>query len=74
MSILKDLLKGVLASKVPTVIQSGYCKGEKVEYIDRSIRPVHRGTIVGTWNNRVKVTFEGFEFGVWLEEEEVRRV
>jgi hypothetical protein len=73
MSILKDILKGVLSAKVPTVIQSGYCIGERVEYIDRSIRPVHRGNVVRTWNEKVKVEFDGFELGTWLESDAIRR-
>jgi hypothetical protein len=38
MNILKEMgavLKGVLTSKVPAVIQSGYCIGERVEYMER---------------------------------------
>ena len=76
MSILKEMgaaLKGVLAAKVPTVIQSGYHIGERVAYIDPSVKPTHYGIIVRTWNNRVKVEFDGFELGTWLEEEAIRR-
>lgn len=76
MNILKEMgaaLKGVLAAKVPTVIQSGYCIGERVEYIDHSILPIHYGTVVRTWNDKVKVTFDGFENGTWLEPDAIRR-
>jgi hypothetical protein len=76
MNILKEMgaaLKDVLAAKMPTVIQSGYCIGERVTYIDPDIVPVHHGTIVRTWNDKVKVTFDGFELGCWLEDEAIRR-
>jgi DNA-binding PadR family transcriptional regulator len=76
MSILKELgavLKGVLAAKVPAVIRSGYCIGERVEYTDHAITPIHYGTITRTWEDKVKVTFDGFENGTWLEAEEIRR-
>lgn len=77
MSILKEMgavLKGVLAAKVPTVMQSGYCIGERVEYIDPDATPTHYGTVVRTWNDKVKVTFDGFELGTWLEQEAIRGV
>lgn len=73
MSLLKDILKGVLAPKVPTVIQSGYCIGERVQYIDPAATPTHYGTVVRTWNDKVKVEFDGFELGTWLESDAVRR-
>lgn len=76
MSILKEMgaiLRGVLASKVPTVIQSGYCTGERVTYIDPNIVPTHHGIVVGTWNDKVKVKFDGFELGCWLDEEAITR-
>jgi hypothetical protein len=77
MNILKEMgavLKGVLASKVPTVIQSGYHIGERVEYKDPSAKPTHYGIVVRTWNDKVKVEFDGFELGTWLEEEAIKRV
>lgn len=76
MNILKEMgkvLKGVLTSKVPTVIQAGYHIGERVEYIDQTVKPTHYGTVVRTWNEKVKVTFDGFENGTWLEPDEIRR-
>jgi hypothetical protein len=76
MNILKEMgsvLKGVLMAKVPAVIQSGYYVGERVEYIDRTVKPTHYGTVVGTWKDKVKVTFDGFDLGTWLESEEIRR-
>jgi DNA-binding PadR family transcriptional regulator len=76
MSILKEMgaaLKGVLAAKVPTVIQSGYQIGERVEYIDPDIVPVHYGTVVRLWEDKVKVTFDGFENGTWVETDVITR-
>ena len=76
MSILKEMgavLKGVLAAKVPTVIQSGYHIGERVTYIDPDIVPVHYGIIVRLWEDKVKVEFDGFELGTWLEHDAIRR-
>ncbi len=76
MNILKEmgaLLKGVLMAKVPDVIRPGYHVGERVEYIDRTVKPTHYGTVVGTWEDKVKVTFDGFENGTWLEAEEIMR-
>jgi hypothetical protein len=76
MSILKEMgavLKGVVAAKLPPFIQSGYCIGERVTYIDPDIVPVHHGTIVRTWNDKVKVVFDGFENGTWLEPDAIRR-
>lgn len=76
MNMLKEMgaaLKGVLASKVPTVMQSGYCIGERVTYIDPDIVPVHHGTIIRTWNDKVKVNFDGFELGTWLEPDAIQR-
>ena len=76
MSILQEMgavLKGVLASKVPTVMQSGFCIGERVEYIDPAAKPTHYGTVTRTWNDKVKVEFDGFENGTWLENDAIRR-
>ena len=76
MSILKEMgavLKGVLAAKVPTVIQSGYHIGERVEYIDPAATPTHYGTVIRLWEDKVKVEFDGFELGTWLEDEAIRR-
>ena len=77
MSILKELgtiLKGVLMQNVPSAIQSGYHIGERVEYIDHSIRPVHQGSVVRTWNDQVKVLFDGFENGTWIEQEALKEI
>jgi hypothetical protein len=76
MSILKEMgavLKGVVAAKIPTVIQSGYCIGERVTYIDPDIVPVHHGIIVRLWEDKVNVVFDGFENGTWLEHDAIRR-
>ena len=65
-------LKAFLLSKVP--IYSGYTTGERVEYIaEPDIVPEHVGTVIRTWNDRVKVLWDGFEHGHWLEEEAIRR-
>lgn len=76
MSLLKEMgavLKGVLGPKVPAVLQSGYCIGERVEYIDPAAKPTHYGTVTRTWNDKVKVKFDGFELGTWLEYNAIRR-
>jgi len=73
MSILKDILKGVFAPKIPSAMQSGYHVGERVEYIDHSITPIHYGTITRTWEDKVNVVFDGFELGTWLETDAIRR-
>lgn len=76
MSILKEmgaLLKDVLAPKVPAIMQSGYYIGARVEYIDPDATPTHYGTVTRTWNDKVKVEFDGFENGTWLESDAVRR-
>jgi hypothetical protein len=76
MNILKEMgtaLKGVLAAKVPAVMRPGYHAGERVEYIDRTVKPTHYGTVVGTWGDKVKIVFDGFENGTWLEPDEIQR-
>ncbi|MBE9593696.1 MAG: hypothetical protein IMF19_09470 [Proteobacteria bacterium] len=76
MSILKEMgavLKGVLTSKVPAVIQSGYHIGERVEYIDQTVKPTHYGTVTRLWEDKVKIVFDGFEKGTWLDPDEIRR-
>ena len=76
MSILKEMgavLKGVLAPKVPAVLQSGYHIGERVEYTDHSISPIHYGTVTRTWEDKVKVQFDGFELGTWIDDEAITR-
>jgi len=76
MSILKEMgavLKEVLAPKLPTVMQSGYLIGERVEYIDPAATPTHYGTVIRTRENRVKVQFDGFELATWLETDAIRR-
>ena len=73
MSILKEILNGFFAPKIPTVMQSGYHIGERVQYNDHSIRPIHYGTVTRTWETRVKVQFDGFELSTWLETDAIRR-
>ena len=78
MSILKEMgavLKEVLAPKLPTVMQqtSGYHIGARVEYIDPAATPTHYGTVIRTWEDKVKVVFNGFELGTWLETDAIRR-
>jgi len=69
-------LKSFIMSKVPAVpVTSGYCTGQRVRYIaEQDIIPEHVGTVIRTWNDRVKVQWDGFETGIWLESEAVEEV
>ena len=73
MSILKKILNGFFAPKIPTVMQSGYHLGERVEYIDPATNPTHCGTVVRTWEDKVKVQFDGFELSTWMDTEAIQR-
>jgi len=69
-----DALKTFIIDKVPAPVEmSPYRTGMRVEYIDPDITPTHYGTVVRTWSDRVKVQFDGFDLGTWIEEEAIRR-
>lgn len=79
MTLLETIAEGLkvfLMSKVPAVpVTSGYCTGQRVRYIaEPDIVPEHVGTVIRTWNDRVKVQWDGFEMGYWLESEAVKEV
>lgn len=76
MSLIETIaegLKAFLISKVP--MEPEHNTGQRVEYIaERDIVPAHVGTVVRTWNDKVKVIWDGFELGQWLESEAVEVV
>ena len=76
MSIIDQIaegLKAFLLSKVP--MTSEYCTGQRVEYIgEPNIVPPHVGTVIRTWEDKVKVQWDGFEMSHWVEGEAVKEV
>lgn len=73
MNILKEILNGFLGPKVPAIMRAGYHIGERVEYRDKTYSPTHYGTVTKAWEDKVKVQFDGFELGTWLECDAIRR-
>ena len=76
MSIIDTIaegLKAFLISKVP--MEPEYSTGRRVRYIaEPDIVPAHVGTVIRTWKDRVKVQWDGFETGQWIESEAVEEV
>jgi len=71
---ISKVVKVLLKPNIPTALQtSGYHIGARVEYIDPAATPTHYGTVIRTWENRVKVQFDGFELATWLETDAIRR-
>jgi hypothetical protein len=66
-------LKAFLISKVP--MEPEHNTGQRVKYIaEPDIVPEHVGTVIRTWKDRIKVIWDGFENGYWLESEAVEVV
>ncbi len=79
MSIIATITEGLKAFLVPKVspapMTSEYCTGQRVEYIaEPNIVPPHVGTVIRTWQDRVKVQWDGFDGGYWLESEAIQEV
>jgi len=73
-SKVAEVVKNLLIDNIPAPVEmSTYRTGMRVEYIDPDITPTHYGTVVRTWSDRVKVQFDGFDLGTWIEEEAIRR-
>ena len=71
MDTIAEGLKAFLLSKVP--MTSEYCTGQRVRYIaEPNIVPEHVGTVIRTWNDKVKVHWDGFGQGHWLESEAIQ--
>ena len=76
MSIIDTIAEGFkafLISKVPMVPE--HSTGQRVKYIaEPDIVPEHVGTVIRTWKDRLKVQWDGFETGQWIESEAVEAV
>lgn len=76
MTLLETIAEGLktfLISKVP--MEPEHNTGQRVKYIaEPNIVPEHVGTVIRTWKDSIKVIWDGFETGVWLESEAVEAV
>ena len=73
---IREGLKTFLLSKVPAPVPTSlFVTGQRVKYIaEPNIVPEHVGIVIRTWKDRIKVVWDGFETGVWVESEAVEEV